>query len=74
MTAQSWVQREAEKRKELERQQQQKSAARLDRVKEIADKAPALWEKFAAVGGVIGAFTLPVLVLRRVGRGRRGGS
>jgi hypothetical protein len=49
MTAQTWVQREAEKRKESERAQQQKSAARLDRVKKVADKAPALWEKFAAV-------------------------
>ena len=45
----SWVKREAEKRKEQERLQQQKSAARLDRVKKVADKAPALWEKFAAV-------------------------
>ena len=49
MTAPSWVQREAEKRKEQERALQQKSAARLDRVKKVADKAPALWEKFAAV-------------------------
>ena len=49
MTAESWVQREAEKRREQERLLQQKSAARLDRVKKIADKAPALWEKFAAV-------------------------
>ncbi len=49
MTAQSWVQREAEKRKEQERALQQKSAARLDRVKKVADKAPVLWEKFAAV-------------------------
>ena len=45
----SWVKREAEKRKELERQQQQKSEARASRVKKIADKAPALWEKSAAV-------------------------
>ena len=45
----SWVKREAEKRKEQERAQQQKSAARQSRVKKIADKAPALWEKFAAV-------------------------
>jgi hypothetical protein len=45
----SWVKREAEKRKEQERALQQKSAARLDRVKKVADKAPALWEKFAAV-------------------------
>ena len=45
----SWVKREAEKRKELERQQQQKSEARASRVKKVADKAPALWEKFAAV-------------------------
>ena len=49
MTAASWVQREAERRREQERMQQQKSAARLDRVKKTADKAPALWEKFAAV-------------------------
>jgi len=49
MTAPSWVQREAEKRKEQERALQQKSAARLDRVMKVADKAPALWEKFAAV-------------------------
>ncbi len=49
MTAQSWVQREAEKRREQERALQQKSAARLDRVQKVADKAPALWEKFAAV-------------------------
>lgn len=49
MTAQSWVQREAEKRKELERAQQQKSEARASRVKKIAEKAPALWEKFAEV-------------------------
>ena len=49
MTAQSWVQREAEKRQEQERALQQKSAARLDRVKKVADKAPALWDKFAAV-------------------------
>jgi len=49
MSAPSWVQREAEKRREQERLLQQKSAARLDRVKKIADKAPALWEKFAAV-------------------------
>ena len=49
MTAPSWVQREAEKRKEQERLLHEKSAARLDRVKKVADKAPALWEKFAAV-------------------------
>lgn len=49
MTAPSWVQREAEKRREQERALEQKSAARLDRVKKVADKAPALWEKFAAV-------------------------
>lgn len=49
MTAESWVQREAEKRREQERALQQKSAARLDRVKKVADKAPALWEKLAAV-------------------------
>lgn len=49
MTAESWVKREAEKRKEQERTLQQKSAARLDRVKKVADKAPALWDKFAAV-------------------------
>ena len=49
MTTESWVQREAEKRREQERLLQQKSAARLDRVKKTADKAPALWEKFAAV-------------------------
>lgn len=49
MTTDSWVKREAEKRKEQERALQQKSAARLDRVKKVADKAPALWEKFAAV-------------------------
>ena len=45
----SWVQREAENRREQERLLQQKSAARLDRVKKTAEKAPALWEKFAAV-------------------------
>ncbi|MGH9492578.1 MAG: hypothetical protein ACRD2K_03675 [Terriglobales bacterium] len=45
----SWVKREAEKRKEQERLAQQKSEARASRVKKIADKAPALWEKFAAV-------------------------
>ena len=49
MTAPSWVQREAEKRREQERLLQQKSAARLDRVKKVADRAPALWDKFAAV-------------------------
>ena len=49
MTVESWVKREAEKRKEQERALQQKSAARLDRAKKVADKAPALWEKFAAV-------------------------
>jgi len=49
MSAASWVQREAEKRREQERALQQKSAARLDRVKKVADKAPALWEKFAGV-------------------------
>ena len=49
MTMESWVKREAEKRKEQARLLQQKSAARLDRVKKVADKAPALWEKFAAV-------------------------
>ena len=49
MSAASWVQREAEKRREQERALLQKSAARLDRVKKVADKAPALWEKFAAV-------------------------
>jgi hypothetical protein len=49
VTAESWVKREAEKRKEQERALQQKSAARLDRVKKVADKAPALWEGFAAV-------------------------
>ena len=49
MTAASWVQREAEKRREQERAMQQKSAARLDRVKKVADKAPALWGKFAGV-------------------------
>jgi hypothetical protein len=49
MSAPSWVQREAEKRKEQERLLHEKSAARLDRVKKVADKAPALWEKFAAV-------------------------
>jgi len=45
----SWVQREAEKRREQERLLHEKSAARLDRVKKVADKAPALWDKFAAV-------------------------
>ena len=49
MTAASWVQREAEKRREQERLLHEKSAARLDRVKKVADKAPALWEKFAAL-------------------------
>jgi hypothetical protein len=49
VTIESWVKREAEKRSEQERALQQKSAARLDRVKKVADKAPALWEKFAAV-------------------------
>ena len=49
MTAPSWVKREAEKRKEQERALEQKSAARQDRMKKIAEKAPALWEKFAAV-------------------------
>ena len=49
MTMESWVKREAEKRKEQERALQQKSAARASRVKKIADKAPALWEKLAAV-------------------------
>ena len=49
MSAQSWVQREAEKRREQERLLKEKSAARLDRVKKVADKAPALWDKFAAV-------------------------
>ncbi len=49
MTAASWVRREAEKRREQERALQQKSAARLARVKKVADKAPALWERFAAV-------------------------
>lgn len=49
MSAQSWVQREAENRREQERLLQQKSAARLARVKKTADKAPALWERFAAV-------------------------
>jgi hypothetical protein len=45
----SWVKREAEKRKEQERALQQKSEARASRVKKISEKAPALWEKFAAV-------------------------
>ena len=49
MSAQSWVQREAQKRKEQERLLKEKSAARLDRVKKVADKAPALWDKFADV-------------------------
>ena len=49
MSAESWIKREAEKRKELERQQQQKNEARASRVKKIAEKAPALWEKFAGV-------------------------
>jgi hypothetical protein len=48
VTTESWVKREAEKRREQERALQQKSAARLDRVKKVADKAPALWEKFSA--------------------------
>jgi hypothetical protein len=49
VTAPSWVQREAENRKEQERLLQQKSAARLDRVKKTAEKAPVLWGKLAAV-------------------------
>jgi hypothetical protein len=49
VTTESWVKREAEKRREQERALQQKSVARLDRVKKVADKAPALWDKFAAV-------------------------
>lgn len=49
MSASSWVQREAVKRREQERLLHEKSADRLDRVKKTADKAPALWEKFAAV-------------------------
>ena len=49
MSAASWVQREAEKRKEQERALEQKRAARQDRMQKIAEKAPALWGKFAAV-------------------------
>ena len=49
MSAESWVKREAEKRKEQERLLKEKSEARASRVKKVADKAPALWEKFAGV-------------------------
>ena len=43
------MKREAEKRKEQERQARQKSEARASRVKKIAEKAPALWDRFSAV-------------------------
>jgi hypothetical protein len=49
VSSESWVQREARRRREQERLAQEKSAARACRVKKIAEKAPALWDKFAAV-------------------------